>query len=65
MYRRIVFCRYFLEVETMAEIGGVSIRTLAAKYGTPLYLMKMTQLYETYKQGSPFEFKEIEKEKQQ
>ena len=44
--------------------AGVIISALADLLGTPLYLMKMTQLYETYKQGSPFEFKEIEKEKQ-
>ena len=44
--------------------AGVIVSALADLFAMPLYLMKMTQLYESYKQGSPYEFKERVKERQ-
>jgi len=43
-------------------IAGVILSTLVDLLGTPLYLLKMTQLFYSYKQGSEFEFDEKEKE---
>ena len=43
-------------------IAGVILSTLVDLLGTPLYLLKMTQLFYSYKQGSEFEFNEKEKE---
>ena len=42
--------------------AGVIVSALADLFGIPLYLMKMTQLYYSYKQGSKFEYKDREKE---
>ena len=42
---------------------GTIISVLTELIGMPLYLLKMTQLYYSYKQGSEFEFKEIERAK--
>lgn len=36
--------------------GGVLISVLADLLGTPLYLLKMTQLYYSYRQGTDFEW---------
>ena len=44
--------------------AGVIISALVDLFGTPLYLMKMTQLYYSYKQGSKFEYKERVREPQ-
>ena len=41
---------------------GVVISVLVDLFGTPLYLLKMTQLYYSYKQGSVYEFADREKE---
>ena len=46
-------------------IAGVIISFLADMLGTPLYLLKMTQLFFTYKQGSEFEFSEREKDEEE
>ena len=45
--------------------AGVILSSLTDLFATPLYLLKMTQLYYTYKQGSEFEFsgKEMEPER--
>lgn len=43
-------------------VAGVVISVLADLFGTPLYLLKMTQLYYSYKQGSRYEFAAREKE---
>ena len=43
-------------------IAGVIISALTDLLGTPLYLLKMTQLFFSYKQGSEFEFRERDKE---
>ena len=39
-------------------IAGVVISVLVDLFGIPLYLLKMTQLYYSYKQGSKFEYRE-------
>ncbi|MBR1986284.1 MAG: glycerophosphoryl diester phosphodiesterase membrane domain-containing protein [Mogibacterium sp.] len=44
--------------------AGTVISVLADLFGIPLYLLKMTQLYYTYKQGSEYEFSEVKREKQ-
>lgn len=44
--------------------AGVIISALAALFAVPLYLMKMTQLFYSYKEGKPFEYKGITREKQ-
>ena len=41
-------------------IAGVVISVLVDLFGIPLYLLKMTQLYYSYKQGSKFEYRERE-----
>ena len=41
-------------------IAGVVISALADLFGIPLYLLKMTQLYYSYKQGSQFDYRERE-----
>ena len=41
-------------------IAGVILSSLVDLFGTPLYLLKMTQLFFSYRQGSEFEFKEKE-----
>ena len=38
-------------------IGGTCLSALADLFGIPLYLMKMTQLFYTYKQGEPYEYR--------
>ena len=43
--------------------AGTVISVLADLFGVPLYLLKMTQLYYSYKQGEEFEFGEIKREK--
>ncbi len=45
--------------------AGVILSSLTDLFATPLYLLKMTQLYYSYKQGSEFEFsgKEMEPER--
>lgn len=43
--------------------AGTVISVLADLFGVPLYLMKMTQLYYSYKQGREFEFSEIKRDK--
>ena len=44
--------------------AGVIASSLAALFAVPVYLMKMTQLYYSYKQGSLYEYKGITREKQ-
>ena len=44
--------------------AGVIISALADLVAVPLYIMKMTQLYYSYKQGSPYEYRTITREKQ-
>ena len=44
--------------------AGVIISALADLFAVPLYIMKMTQLYYSYKQGSPYEYKTITRDKQ-
>ena len=39
--------------------AGTIISVLADLFGIPLYIMKMTQLYYSYKQGSTYEYGEI------
>jgi glycerophosphoryl diester phosphodiesterase len=43
--------------------AGTVISVLTDLFGVPLYLLKMTQLYYSYKQGSEYEFREIKREK--
>ena len=43
-------------------LAGVIISLLADLFGTPLYLLKMTQLYYSYRQGSEYAYKEKERE---
>ena len=43
--------------------AGTVISVLTDLFGVPLYLLKMTQLYYSYKQGREYEFKEIKREK--
>ena len=43
-------------------VAGVIISLLADMFGTPLYLLKMTQLYYSYKQGSEFVYREKQRE---
>ncbi len=43
--------------------AGTVVSVLADLFGIPLYLMKMTQLYYSYKQGSEYAFREIKREK--
>ena len=43
--------------------AGTVISVLADLFGIPLYIMKMTQLYFSYKQGSEYECREIKREK--
>ena len=45
-------------------VAGVIISALADLFAVPLYLMKMTQLYYSYKQGSLYEYKGITRDKQ-
>ena len=44
--------------------AGVVISALAALFAVPLYLMKMTQLFYSYKQGRAFEYKGITRARQ-
>ena len=44
-------------------IAGVVVSALADLFGMPFYLIKMTQLYYTYKQGEEFAIKEIVRNK--
>ena len=44
-------------------VVGVVVSALTDLFGMPFYLMKMTQLYYSYKQGRDFEFKEITRKK--
>ena len=41
-------------------MAGVLVSLLADLFGTPLYILKVTQLFYTYKQGSRFEFAQRE-----
>ena len=41
--------------------AGTIVSVLADLFGIPLYIMKMTQLYYSYKQGSIYEYGEIER----
>ena len=43
-------------------LAGVIISLLTDLFGTPLYLLKMTQLYYSYRQGSEYAYKEKERE---
>ena len=43
--------------------AGTIISVLADLFGIPIYLLKMTQLYYSYKQGKEFEFDEISRDK--
>ncbi len=43
--------------------SGVLLSLLADLFGTPLYLMKMTQLYGSYRQEAPVPFHRLEKRK--
>lgn len=43
--------------------AGTAVSVLADLFGVPLYLMKMTQLYYSYRQGREFEFREIKRDK--
>lgn len=43
--------------------AGTIISVLADLFGIPVYLMKMTQLYYSYKQGKEFELDEISRDK--
>ncbi len=43
--------------------AGTMISLLTALLGIPLYIMKMTQLFYSYKQGREFVFREIKREK--
>ena len=43
--------------------AGTIISMLTALVGIPQYILKMTQLFYSYKQGSEFELKEIKREK--
>ena len=42
---------------------GTVTSVLADLFGVPLYIMKMTQLFYSYKQGSEFKFAELKREK--
>lgn len=42
--------------------AGTITSMLADMFGIPLYIMKMTQLYYSYKQGSEFEFSDIKRD---
>ncbi len=42
--------------------AGTIISVLADLFGIPLYILKMTQLYYSYKQGSEYEFAEIKRD---
>ena len=42
---------------------GTIVSVLADLFGVPLYIMKMTQLFLSYKQGSEFEYAELKREK--
>ena len=44
--------------------AGVIISALADLFAVPVYMMKMTQLYYSYKEGRLYEYKGITKEKQ-
>ena len=44
-------------------VGGVILSVLADLLGTPLYILKMTQLYYSYTQGREFTFEENPEEK--
>ncbi|MBQ6439544.1 MAG: glycerophosphoryl diester phosphodiesterase membrane domain-containing protein [Mogibacterium sp.] len=43
--------------------AGTIVSVLADLFGIPMYIMKMTQLYYSYKQGSEYEYGEIKREK--
>ena len=43
--------------------AGVSLSVLTSLFATPFYIMKMTQLFYTYKDGKPFEYTERPKRK--
>ncbi len=43
--------------------AGTIVSVLADLFGIPLYIMKMTQLYYSYKQGSEYECREIKRDK--
>ena len=42
--------------------AGTIVSVLADLFGIPLYIMKMTQLYYSYKQGSEYEYSDIKKD---
>ncbi len=42
---------------------GTIVSVLADMFGVPLYIMKMTQLFYSYKQGSELEYVELKREK--
>jgi glycerophosphoryl diester phosphodiesterase len=42
---------------------GTIVSVLADLFGVPLYIMKMTQLFYSYKQGSEFEYVELKRER--
>lgn len=42
--------------------AGTIISVLADLFGIPLYILKMTQLYYSYKQGSEYEFTEVKRD---
>ena len=43
--------------------AGAVVSTLAALFGLPVYLLKMTQLFYSYKQGSEADFHEVTRDK--
>ena len=43
--------------------AGTVVSVLADLFGVPLYILKMTQLFYSYKQGKDFEFTEVKREK--
>ena len=42
--------------------AGTIVSVLADLFGIPLYIMKMTQLYYSYKQGSEYEYSDIKRD---
>lgn len=53
--------RRFLTI--LSVTAGVGLSVLSGLFATPLYIMKMTQLYYTYKEGRDFCFAEKAKQK--
>ena len=54
-------CRF---LTVLFVTSGVIISALSALFAVPLYLMKMTQLFYSYKEGKPFEYAGITRERQ-